>query len=128
MISILGPLTYSSYKSVIVALLMWNLRCSLQDQFTQRLASMHPLQTCVDYAHQQLKQALDAFDENLDSLNIKKLESIARVRFAFTQAAKWMYQLEIEKNPNVTSIAIALKRFLSEVKLVCENMSFDWPL
>lgn len=99
----------------------------LQDQLMQQLAVMNKLQTCVEFVHQQLRQATNSFQQHLDSLDIKKLESIAQVRFAFAQAAVWMHQLEIEENLNLKKLSLELKRLFSEMQLMCENVEFDWP-
>lgn len=93
----------------------------------QRLAAINKLRRCVEFVHQQLTQATNSFEEHLESLDIKRLEAIAQVRFAFTQAAVWMHQLEIEENPNLKKLSVDLKRLFSEMQLMCENVQFDWP-
>ena len=95
--------------------------------YLDRLSSIGTLKQRIQYVHQQLVEAVNAFQANLDSLDIKKLESIAQVRFACTQVAIWMYKLEIQRDKSTASCFLDLQRVFYEVQLLVERTTFNWP-
>jgi hypothetical protein len=76
---------------------------------------------------QHVKSARKAFNEKRDSLDVHKLKSIAEVRFAVTQAAVWMHQVEIDQDPAVTPFAEKLKLLFAKVQRMCEIAKSDLP-
>jgi hypothetical protein len=94
---------------------------------TRKLSAARSAEDRVTLLHQQVKLAGKAFDEKVDSLDVKKLESIAQMRFVLTQGAILMYQMEIDKDLEVLHISKKLEQFFVAVHRVCETAKSDLP-
>lgn len=90
---------------------------------------MRSLAESVKYVRDLLKNVRKTFYQTLDSVDIRKLEAIAQVRFVLKQTAVWMHQLELEVDKDVmlTRCATELKMLFSETQDFCVKAKFNCP-